>query len=102
MQLSRCEQAAMSWPLDPMFFYLRANMKFSEIDFPSNRKLGFFFTFLLGLRAAYFYVNFLMSRKHLMFDTLIKSPNGYLEGLVWFCAFKLNKKSNNFAYQKTC
>ena len=30
-------------------------MKFSEIELPSNRKFGFFFTFVFGLAAAYFY-----------------------------------------------
>ena len=30
-------------------------MKFSEIELPSNRKFGFFFTFVFALLAAYFY-----------------------------------------------
>ena len=30
-------------------------MKFSEIKFPSNRKFGFFFTFVFVVVAAYFY-----------------------------------------------
>jgi len=30
-------------------------MKFSEIDLPSNRKFGFFFTFVFVVLAAYFY-----------------------------------------------
>ena len=30
-------------------------MKFSEIELPSNRKFGFFFTFVFILVAAYFY-----------------------------------------------
>ena len=30
-------------------------MNFSEIELPSNRKFGFFFTFVFGLAAAYFY-----------------------------------------------
>ena len=30
-------------------------MKFSEIEFPSNRKFGFFFTFVFVTAAAYFY-----------------------------------------------
>ena len=29
------------------------DMKFSEIELPSNRKFGFFFTFVLGLVAAF-------------------------------------------------
>ena len=30
-------------------------MKFSEIELPSNRKFGFFFTFVFVMLAAYFY-----------------------------------------------
>ena len=30
-------------------------MKFSEIELPSNRKFGFFFTFAFAATAAYFY-----------------------------------------------
>ena len=30
-------------------------MKFSEIKLPSNRKFGFFFTFLFSVAASYFY-----------------------------------------------
>ena len=30
-------------------------MKFSEIELPSNRKFGFFFTFVFVVAAAYFY-----------------------------------------------
>ena len=30
-------------------------MKFSEIELPSNRKFGFFFTFVFAVTAAYFY-----------------------------------------------
>ena len=30
-------------------------MKFSEIELPSNRKFGFFFTFVFFVAAAYFY-----------------------------------------------
>ena len=30
-------------------------MKFSEIELPSNRKFGFFFTFVFALAATYFY-----------------------------------------------
>jgi len=30
-------------------------MKFSEIELPSNRKFGFFFTFVFGTAATYFY-----------------------------------------------
>ena len=31
------------------------NMKFSEIELPSNRKFGFFFTFVFAVASAYFY-----------------------------------------------
>ena len=30
-------------------------MKFSEVELPSNRKFGFFFTFVFAVAAAYFY-----------------------------------------------
>ena len=30
-------------------------MKFTEIELPSNRKFGFFFTFVFAVTAAYFY-----------------------------------------------
>ena len=30
-------------------------MKFSEVELPSNRKFGFFFTFVFALATAYFY-----------------------------------------------
>ena len=30
-------------------------MKFSEIELPSNRKFGFFFTFVFAVAATYFY-----------------------------------------------
>ena len=32
-------------------------MKFSEVELPSNRNFGFFFAFIFGLVALYFYVN---------------------------------------------
>ena len=31
-------------------------MKFTKVELPSNKKFGFFFTFIFGLAAAYFYV----------------------------------------------
>ena len=31
------------------------NMKFSEIELPSNRKFGIFFTFVFAVVAVYFY-----------------------------------------------
>jgi uncharacterized membrane protein YjgN (DUF898 family) len=30
-------------------------MKFSEVELPSNRKFGFFFTFVFAIAAAYFF-----------------------------------------------
>ena len=32
-------------------------MKFAEVELPSNRKFGFFFTFLFLIAAGYFYIN---------------------------------------------
>ena len=32
-------------------------MKYSELEFPSNRKFGFFFTFMLFIAAGYFFVS---------------------------------------------
>ena len=56
-------------------------MKFSEIELPSNKKFGFFFTFIFGLAALYFYVNASMSWTYSMaffsvvflFVTLVKA-----------------------------
>ena len=36
-------------------------MKFLEVELPSNRKFGFFFSFIFGLATLYFYMNALMS-----------------------------------------
>lgn len=36
-------------------------MKFSELELPSNRKFGFFFTFVFGLAAAFSYKSANMS-----------------------------------------
>ena len=33
-------------------------MKFSEIELPSNRKFGFFFTFVFAVVAAFFYYSY--------------------------------------------
>ena len=41
-------------------------MKSSEIELPSNRKFGLFFTFVFGLEAVYFYVNASMSLAYSM------------------------------------
>ena len=56
-------------------------MKFSEIELPSNRKFGFFFTFVFTVVAAYFYnaenINltyaFVAAALIFLFITLIRS-----------------------------
>ena len=56
-------------------------MKFSEIELPSNRKFGFFLTFVFTVAAAYFYnaenINwtcaFVVAALIFLFITLIKS-----------------------------
>ena len=56
-------------------------MKFSEIELPSNRKLGFFFTFVFALAATYFYYSanvtwayvFIVAALAFLLVTLIKS-----------------------------
>ena len=56
-------------------------MKFSEIELPSNRKFGFFFTFVFAVAAAYFYYSTNISWAYLFIGaasifllvTLIKS-----------------------------
>jgi len=59
----------------------RKNMKFSEIELPSNRKFGFFFTFVFVVVAAYFYYSgnltwayvFIAAALLFLLVTLIKS-----------------------------
>jgi hypothetical protein len=56
-------------------------MKFSEIELPSNRKFGFFFTFVFAVVAAYFYYSsnvswayvFIGAASIFLLVTLIKS-----------------------------
>ena len=56
-------------------------MKFLNIELPSNKKFGFFFTFIFGLAALYFYVNASVSWAYSMaffsvvflFVTLVKA-----------------------------
>ena len=56
-------------------------MKFSEIELPSNRKFGFFFTFVFVVVAAYFYYSdnvtwaysFILAALLFLLVTLIKS-----------------------------
>ena len=45
------------------------NMKFSEIELPSNRKFGIFFTFVFALAAAYFYNSDIMTWAYLFSAT---------------------------------
>ena len=40
-------------------------MKFSEIELPSNRKFGIFFTFVFAVAAAYFYNSDIMTCAYL-------------------------------------
>ena len=56
-------------------------MKFSEIELPSNRKFGFFFTFVFAVAATYFYYStnvswayvFIATALIFLLITLIKS-----------------------------
>jgi hypothetical protein len=56
-------------------------MKFAEIELPSNRKFGFFFTFVFVVVAAYFYhsdnvtwaYSFIAAALMMLLVTLIKS-----------------------------
>lgn len=41
-------------------------MKFSDIELPSNKKFGFFFTFVFGLLAVYLYTKELISWTYIM------------------------------------
>ena len=41
-------------------------MKFSDVELPSNKKFGFFFTFVFGLFAVYFYTKELISWTYIM------------------------------------
>ena len=44
-------------------------MKFSEIELPSNRKFGIFFTFVFAVAAAYFYNSDIMTWAYLFSAT---------------------------------
>ena len=56
-------------------------MKFSEIELPSNRKFGFFFTFVFSVAATYFYYSanttwayvFIAAAFSFLLVTLVKS-----------------------------
>jgi len=41
-------------------------MKFSDVELPSNKKFGFFFTFVFGLFSVYFYTKELISWTYIM------------------------------------
>ena len=41
-------------------------MKFSEVELPSNKKFGYFFTILFSLLALYFYTKELVSLTYIM------------------------------------
>ena len=45
------------------------NMKFSEIELPSNRKFGIFFTFVFAVVAVYFYNSDIMTWAYLFSAT---------------------------------
>ena len=68
-------------------------MKFSEIELPSNRKFGFFFTFVFVVVATYFYYldnliwAYMVSAAALLFllVTLIKSDALLPLNKVWMC-----------------
>ena len=68
-------------------------MKFSEIELPSNRKFGFFFTFVFVVVATYFYYSdnliwaYMVSAAALLFMlvTLIKSDALLPLNKVWMC-----------------
>ena len=44
-------------------------MKFSEIELPSNRKFGFFFTLIFAVAAAYFYYSATVSWAYVFIGT---------------------------------
>lgn len=46
-------------------------MKFSEVELPSNRKFGFFFTFVFSLAAAYFFYVVKMPWAYTFFATAL-------------------------------
>lgn len=56
-------------------------MKFSEVELPSNRKFGFFFTFVFAVAATYFYYSAILTWAYLfiaaasifLLVTLVKS-----------------------------
>ena len=66
-------------------------MKFSEIELPSNRKFGFFFTFVFAVAAAYFFYSenmtwvyvFVAASLIFMVITLVKSDALLPLNKVW-------------------
>lgn len=68
-------------------------MKFSEIELPSNRKFGFFFTFVFAIAAAYFFsvanitwvCVFVTAALIFLFITLIESNALLPLNKLWMC-----------------
>ena len=66
-------------------------MKFSEIELPSNRKFGFFFTFVFAVTAIYFYYAanvtwayvFILGALVFLLVTLIKGDSFLLLNKLW-------------------
>ena len=68
-------------------------MKFSEIELPSNRKFGFFFTFVFAAAATYFFYSanvnwtyvFIAAALIFLLITLIKSDALLPLNRLWMC-----------------
>ena len=66
-------------------------MNFSEIELPSNRKFGFFFTLVFAAAAAYFYYTayvswayaFVIAALIFLLITLIKSDTLFPLNMLW-------------------
>jgi hypothetical protein len=66
-------------------------MKFSEVELPSNRKFGFFFTFLFAVIGAYFFYSeimtwayaFIIAAMTFLVVTLVKSDALLLLNKLW-------------------
>ena len=66
-------------------------MKFSEVELPSNRKFGFFFTFLFAVAATYFFYSVKITWAYVFFaltfvfliTTLIKSDSLLPMNKLW-------------------
>jgi len=68
-------------------------MKFSEIELPSNRKFGFFFTLVFAIVATYFYYSanvvwafvFIVAAVIFLLVTLVKSDALLPLNKLWMC-----------------